>query len=290
MSDKSSVEQNDSFIGMNVSSDVMELVAKSGRKASIKGGVTRVPIAKVKPGPWQPRKDITEESIKELAESFTFKGQLEPGVVILDDEGTFLIVAGERRYRAALAAGKDTYLAYILDGRVSDYEASELRLRAAMSNLDREDLHWTDEALVIKAIKEETGQSNEELGKLLTRSDTSIWESLKLADLGEERLAKARERDIAKTLLVKVLAEKDEEARSALVDGILKGEIASVKRADKERGKKGKKRKKRFVVKSWVRDMNEGLEELTERKIEGSLREELEGLQRRIAMLLNEPR
>ena len=288
MSDKSTVEQNDSFIGMSVNPDVMELVAKSGRKASIKGGVTSVPIDKVKPGPWQPRKDISEESIKELAESFVFKGQLEPGIVVLDDEGDFLIVAGERRYRAALEAGKDEYLAYILDGRVSDYEASELRLRAAMSNLDREDLHWTDEALVIKAIKEETGHSNTNLGNLLTRSEASIRDSLNLADLGEERLSEARTKDIAKTVLTDALQESNKKLREEIIEAIFSGNVTSVKAVSSARAKKGKKRKKNFVVKSWLKGMSEGIGELRDRGINDKVRNDLSQLHKELGDLLNE--
>jgi ParB family chromosome partitioning protein len=127
-------------------------------------GVVRLPLASIRPNPRQPRKRFAEESLKELADSIREKGLLQPLLVRPQGDG-YELVAGERRYRAALMAGLQEVPAVVKD--LTDREALELAL---VENLQREDLNPYEETLgVLALLSEDLGKSVEGVVGLLRK-------------------------------------------------------------------------------------------------------------------------
>lgn len=105
--------------------------------------VIAIPTAHIKPNPNQPRRHFRRESLDELAQSLKEHGQLQPIVVELDEDGSYLIVAGERRWRAAKLAGLKSLDATVRDR--TNHNGAERLLSAIIENVQREDMNVIDE-------------------------------------------------------------------------------------------------------------------------------------------------
>lgn len=142
----------------------------------------RLPIALVYPNPHQPRTIFDQAELEELGASIEEHGLLEPIQVRQDADGRYLIVCGERRYRAHLIIGANDILATIAD--VSDDELAE---RAIVENLQRKDITPLEEAIAFQARIDETGMSPAELSKRLgLKNDRRVAERLSLLKLTPE--------------------------------------------------------------------------------------------------------
>ena len=141
------------------------------------------PLERLRPNPSQPRKSIDEASLRGLSESIREKGILQPLVVRRSEtkEGTYEIIAGERRYRAALLAGVSSVPVVIKD--VSPEEVLEIAL---IENIQRKDLTPLEEALAYKRLLEEYGITQEELSKRVGKDRSTIANSLRLLKLPGE--------------------------------------------------------------------------------------------------------
>jgi len=137
-------------------------------------------ISNVAPNPNQPRRAFDEDELNELADSIRQNGILQP-LVVRPHDGAYQIIAGERRYQAALRAGLSTVPAVVRD--VSDKEMLQLAL---IENLQRTDLNPLEAARGYKDLMEEHGLTQEELSHVLSKSRSSIANALRLLDLPEE--------------------------------------------------------------------------------------------------------
>ena len=137
-------------------------------------------IRNIEPNPLQPRKRFEEESLQELAQSIRQQGVLQPILVRPHprEPGTFQIVAGERRCRAAGLADLDTIPAIIQD--LSDSQSLIIGL---VENLQREDLNPMEEAEALEALQQELHLSQEALAQKIGRSRPSITNCLRLLHL-----------------------------------------------------------------------------------------------------------
>ena len=142
-------------------------------------GVVRLPLASIRPNPRQPRKRFAEESLKELADSIREKGLLQPLLVRPQGDG-YELVAGERRYRAALMAGLQEVPAVVKD--LTDREALELAL---VENLQREDLSPVEEARGYQALLE-MGLTQEEVARRVGKARSTVANALRLLQLPPE--------------------------------------------------------------------------------------------------------
>jgi len=142
--------------------------------------VLMVPVDRVKQNPFQPRKRFNEEALQELSLSIAQQGILQP-ILAEKLEDSFIIVAGERRYRAALMAGL-TEVPLI----VKEFTEEEKLEIALIENLQREDLTPLEEAKAIKAIIEKTGLSQEAIAEKLGKNRSTIANSLRLLKLPQE--------------------------------------------------------------------------------------------------------
>lgn len=137
-----------------------------------------VPLEAVKANPAQPRRRFDEGALAELADSIRMLGVLQPLLVQDRGDGTYHLVAGERRLRAAGLAGLETVPVVT----VEDDGSSSLE-RALVENLHREDLNPIEEAAAYQGLLEERGFTQEELAERLGRSRSTIANAIRLLDL-----------------------------------------------------------------------------------------------------------
>src|SRR6476659_4668736 len=160
-----------------------------------------VPIDQIDPNPNQPRQVMGD--LSELIASIAEKGVLEPLLVRSRGE-RFQIVAGERRYQAAVQVGLHELPVIVRD--VDDTEVIELAL---IENLQRKDLTPFEEAEALHALAERCGYTHEDLARRLGKSRTSITESLALAGMPDDVRTLCRLADItSKSLLLQVVRQE----------------------------------------------------------------------------------
>jgi ParB family chromosome partitioning protein len=143
----------------------------------------QIPTDLVRPNPNQPRKRIDPESIGALAESIGAAGVIQPLIVRPLPEGTYELIAGERRWRAAREAGLAEVPAVIRD------EDEPQRLQTALiENMAREDLNPVDEARACATLVEDLGLTKEEVGRRVGRSRPAISNLIRILDLPDDAL------------------------------------------------------------------------------------------------------
>jgi ParB family transcriptional regulator, chromosome partitioning protein len=143
-----------------------------------------VPIELIRPNPDQPRTGMDRKALSDLAASVAVAGIVQPLLLRPLADGTYELVAGERRWRAAREAGLDRVPAVVRDHADAD------RLQTALvENMAREDLNPVDEARACATLVEDLGLSKEELARRVGRSRAAISNLIRLLDLPDEALA-----------------------------------------------------------------------------------------------------
>ena len=172
-----------------------------------------VAIEKIDPNPNQPRQVMGD--LSELIASIGEKGILEP-LVVRQRGDRFQIVAGERRYQAAVQVGLRDLPVVIREA--DDTEVLELAL---IENLQRKDLTPFEEAEAMHGLSDNCGYTHEDLARRLGKSRTSVTESLALLDMPEEVRSLCRLADISsKSLLLQIVRQETPEKMTALVERI----------------------------------------------------------------------
>ena len=144
-------------------------------------GSVSLPISQVEPGLNQPRKRFDEEALSDLAESIRVHGIIQPLTVRRLASGYYQIIAGERRWRAAKAAGLQEVPAVIIEA--DDRKVMELGL---IENLQREDLNPAEEARGYRTLMEEYGLTQEQVARQMGKSRPAITNTLRLLALPDE--------------------------------------------------------------------------------------------------------
>lgn len=204
-----------------------------------------VPIEQVDPNPDQPRQVMGD--LSELMASIAEKGIIEP-LVVRQRGPRFQIVAGERRYQAAVQVGLQEVPVVIRD--VDDQEIIELAL---IENLQRKDLTPFEEAEALHSLATRGGMTHEQLAKRLGKSRTSITESLAIHEIPADIKQLCRLADISsKSLLLQVVRQSDPQKMSALVERISRDGGATRQQLRDERTKaKPKAGRPRHFVFAW---------------------------------------
>ena len=150
----------------------------------------KVNIADLSPNKYQPRVHFDEEKLKELANSIKKNGIIQPIAVREDkvDPGRYEIVAGERRWIAALKAGLHEVPIVLLD--LDDNEALEV---AIVENIQRDDLNVIEEAKGYKRLSEEFGYDHEKIANFMSKSRSHISNTLRLLTLPKDVIAMIEE-------------------------------------------------------------------------------------------------
>ena len=186
-----------------------------------------VPMEAVSTNPGQPRKHFDEQALNELAQSIRTQGLLQPVIVKRTAADRFLLVAGERRFRACRSLGWQKIPAILTQG-------DELEI-AIIENLQREDLTAIEEAEGLQSLSDRFSYTQEQLARVVGRSRSAVAETLALMSLPETIKAECRTSDIGtKHQLLQVVREKNEGKRKILWDAIKSGTF-TVREARKSR-------------------------------------------------------
>ena len=143
--------------------------------------ITEIPVGELDPNPDQPRRTFSAESISQLADSIREQGILQPLLVAPSGGGRYMIIAGERRFRAGRLAGLET-----LPCIVKDIDVIRQREIALIENLQREDLNPIEAARGIKALMDQCGYTQEKIGERLGKSRPAVANMLRLLQLPDE--------------------------------------------------------------------------------------------------------
>ena len=144
------------------------------------GGVQELAVELIKPNPRQPRLKFQEEELAELAASIREHGVIQPLIVLPNGDGTFILIAGERRWQAAKKAGLPTVP--VITRQANNQELLEIAL---IENVQREDLNAMEEAEAYRQLVEDFGLSHEAVAKRVGKSRVSITNTLRLLGLAE---------------------------------------------------------------------------------------------------------
>ena len=147
------------------------------------GELRELPVTLVKPNPSQPRTRFDEDALASLASSIEVSGVVQPLLVRPLHDGSYELVAGERRWRAAQQAGLEKVPAIVRDSE----QAERLQV-ALIENMVREDLNPVEEARACAALVEELDVSKEELARRVGRSRPAISNLIRLLELPDEAL------------------------------------------------------------------------------------------------------
>jgi ParB family chromosome partitioning protein len=143
----------------------------------------RLPVELIARNPRQPRQTFDEEALLALSESVRERGVIQPVLVRPCPGGTYELIAGERRWRAAQLAGLE-----VLPAVVAPHEDRESLELALIENMAREDLNPIEEARACSLLVDELGLTREEIGKRVGRSRVAVSNLMRLLDLPDEVL------------------------------------------------------------------------------------------------------
>jgi len=210
--------------------------------------LTKVSVELLKPNPYQPRKEFNDEALQELAASIKQNGIIQPILAEPEDDGTFIIIAGERRVRAAKLAGL-TEVPVLLN----KYTVEEKLEIALIENIQREDLSALEEAYGYKNIADILNINQEEVAQKVGKKRSTIANALrllKLPDNVKESLNTGRITAGHARAILSIVNPNDQEL---LYKKIIENNY-SVREAEKQasllnKGIKGKEKSKSAAVK-----------------------------------------
>ena len=166
---------------LSIYDDEEENVSRETKPTKYQNALNEILISDIYPNPNQPRKRFDETALNELASSIKVHGIIQPIVVNDMHDGKFMIIAGERRWRAAKIAGLDVVPAYVRD--FSDKQIKEISI---IENLQREDLNPIEAAKAIKQLMEEYKLTQEAVAERIGKSRPAIANTLRLLSLPAE--------------------------------------------------------------------------------------------------------
>lgn len=189
--------------------------------------IVEVDLDRLAPNPDQPRKRFDENALQELAASIKKHGLIQP-VTVKEAEGdTFILVAGERRYRAHKLLGRTTIAAIVTQGNPDEI--------ALIENLQREDLNPVEAAEALAIMMERYHYSQEELGQTIGKTRVTVNEWLRINTLPQKIKEECRTSDtLHKSVLIELARIDEESEQLRLWEQIKSGRLTTV-RAARER-------------------------------------------------------
>ena len=188
--------------------------------------ISEIEVSRIAPNPEQPRRDFDETSLEELATSIKELGVVQPLTLRLTDDGTYQIIAGERRWRAATKAGLNTVPAYVRTA--SDSEVTEMAL---IENIQREDLNAVEVALAFKKLIDTYKLTQERLSERIGKNRATVANHLRLLKLPAEIQLGLRDRKLDMGHARALLSVDNPKKQLKLYNRILK-EGLSVRRVE----------------------------------------------------------
>jgi ParB family chromosome partitioning protein len=184
-------------------------------------------IGLVEPNRDQPRKDFDQDKLELLADSIRRHGLIQPLTVRALNNGTYQIVAGERRWRAARIAGLEE-----IPVRIMELTDSQTMQIALIENLQREDLNPVEEAMGYNELINTYGMTQDKLSKVVGRARSSVANSLRLLTMPEEVLELVRKNLLSKGHCKAIMSAQSTEVMIQLARGAAAGEL-SVRETEK---------------------------------------------------------
>ncbi|HEY9584012.1 MAG TPA: ParB/RepB/Spo0J family partition protein [Candidatus Paceibacterota bacterium] len=216
---KSKLVPGDDFVNLT------SFDSKSIMSSFIDNSIFWVEVGRVKPNPFQPRREFDEARLQELADSIKMYGVLQPLVVtrkeVARDDGSFTseyeLISGERRLRASRLAGLQQVPVLIRGAEDTDREKLEM---AIIENLQREDLNVVDRAKAFKRLVDEFGLKHTEIGLKMGRSREYVSNTLRILALSEEILNALVDGKITEghTRPLLMLVDRPEEQKTLFLD------------------------------------------------------------------------
>ena len=182
--------------------------------------VILLPVGSIHPNPMQPRKVFDPDALAELTESIRMYGVLQPLTVRKAADGSFELVAGERRLRASRAAGLDKVPCILVN--VSEQDSG---LLALVENLQRQDLDFIEEAEGLRTLTRSYGMSQEEAAKCIGLSQSAVANKLRLLRLSPELLYLLRERGLSERHARALLRLENDEQRLEVLSYVLEHDL-----------------------------------------------------------------
>lgn len=249
------------------------LISSKNVDLSSKGFVPNLPIDQLSPNPRQPRMKIEPEELIEISDSIRDNGIIQPLIVTKRGEEDFVLIAGERRWRAAQLADKETVPVVIKD--VSPQQMLEL---AVVENVQRKDLNPIEEALAFEQLKKDFDLSHKEIGEKVGLSRSAVVNKIRLLKLPEKVKQLVLEGIITEGHARALLGIKDADSLIAAADVVVKNDLSvhdtedlvrrvvsgikkesgRPRRLDKEGLKMEKKLKKRFDTQLKITKLKKG--------------------------------
>ncbi|WP_338969725.1 ParB/RepB/Spo0J family partition protein [Spiroplasma endosymbiont of Labia minor] len=161
--------------------ETLSIIDSKIPQEQIKNATYTVNIDFLKPNPYQPRRKFAEEDLKELSDSIKINGIIQPIIVTENEDGTYTIIAGERRTRAAKIAKLIEIPVLILK-----LTQNQMREYAIIENVQRVDLSDIEEAIAYKSLAEDLGLTQEEIGIRVGKSRSHVANIMRLLNLPEE--------------------------------------------------------------------------------------------------------
>lgn len=175
------------------------------------------PVEEIHPSPYQPRQHFPEGTLEELAQSIREKGLIQPVIVRRSPEGSYELIAGERRWRAAQRAGLTEVPAIVREA--DEEEVLELAL---VENLQREDLNPVEEAQAYRLLLDRTRVSQDALAARIGKSRVAVVNALRLLTLPPDALEALRDGTITAGHARAILTASGDAARLELLRQILR--------------------------------------------------------------------
>jgi ParB family chromosome partitioning protein len=178
-----------------------------------------IPVERIEADPEQPREEFEPEALARLAGSMRARGQLQPIRVRWDEgRGVYVIIAGERRWRAAVMAGMKVMACVIHEGAV---EPGELLTLQVVENMLREDLRPVEQAKAFRTLMGRNGWSTHTLARELAVDQSSVVRALKLLELPPAVQARVEQGVLPPATAYELSKVVDPDAQAALVDRVI---------------------------------------------------------------------
>ncbi len=177
-------------------------------------------VESIKPNPKQPRTEFDDDALEELADSIATLGLIQPITVRREPDGKYIIISGERRWRASKLAGRKTIPAYIRE--VDDKELHEMAL---VENIQRQDLNAMEIAISLQRLIDECGVTQETVAQRVGKKRSTVANYLRLMQMCPEVQAALKAGQITMGH-AKAIASAPEEAQPSIVKKVVKKELS----------------------------------------------------------------
>jgi ParB family chromosome partitioning protein len=243
--------------------------------------VLQVPLSKIVPNPYQPRKEFESEALSELADSIRQYGVLQPLLVAPGKGGTYILIAGERRLRASIMAGLGTVPVI-----VSEYTTQQIAEIALIENLQRKDLHYLEEAEGYEKLVNTFHLTQESMAIRVGKKQSTIANKLRLLRLPVSVRNKLHDSDLTERHARVLLKLENEEAQKTVLQKVLKGNLnvrqteALVEKTLKEIGKLDEKKPRIVIVNDvriYLNSIREIMEKVKTSGIPASMEQDMDG-------------